>query len=159
MQVSRHRIYERTCKDEENGFLREAMALVQGMTKPRGWTRRKDRGRPPEHGPGRPIEYPWRSLVVSLLLMQYLGLGYRDMAAHVQARPGLLEMLGFGKAPSKTTLHRAHQALTQGWLEGLNARVLEGFQGGDPGGPLNGTWPWTPPASRRVGEAATTFGG
>ncbi len=46
MQVSRHRIYERTCKDEENGFLGEAMAVVVAMPKPGGWTRRQDGGRP-----------------------------------------------------------------------------------------------------------------
>lgn len=45
MPVSRHRIYEEVSKDQENGFLGEALAIVRGMPKPRGWTRRKDRGK------------------------------------------------------------------------------------------------------------------
>ncbi len=157
MPVSRHRIYEEVSKDQENEFLREAMAIVGAMPKPRGWTRRKDRGRPGAGGVGRPIEYPWRSLVVGLLLMGYLGLGYRTMAAHLAARPELSKRLGFGKAPSKSTLHGAHQALTVGWLEALNGEVLARFKKGE--GPLNGTWPSTAPAWRSPAGATTTSGG
>ncbi len=94
MQVSRHLIYERSCRDEENAFLREALVVVAAMPKPGGWTRRQDGGRPPRDGRGRPVEYPWSSLVVGLLLMGYLGIGYRAMAANLAARPELMERLG-----------------------------------------------------------------
>lgn len=128
MPVSRHRVYERVSKDEENAFLGEAISAVRGMAKPRGWTRRKSRGRPRRRGPGRPPDYAWWSLAVVLLLQQYLGLGYRDMAAHVAARPELRKMLGLKRAPGKSTLQRAHAVLNQGWLEELNRRVLAGFK-------------------------------
>jgi len=132
MAVSRHRVYEQASKDEENEFIRIAIAQVRGMPKPRGWTKRKTRGRPRKRGRGRPPDFEWWSLVVVLLLMQYLGLGYRLTAAHVSARPDLMKMLEMDKPPSKSALHRAQHALSQGWLEELNGRVLGQFKkGGD----------------------------
>jgi hypothetical protein len=130
MAVSRHKVYEQVSKDEENEYIKEVVVQVSKMPKPRGWTRRKSRGRPKKRGAGRPPEFEWWSLVVVLLLMQYLGLGYRLTAAHISARPDLMKTLELDKPPSKSTLHRAQQSLSQGWLEELNRRVLFQFKKG-----------------------------
>lgn len=97
--------------------------------------------------------------MVGLLLMGYLGLGYRAMAAHIGARPELMKRPGLKKPPSKATLHRAPQALGRGWLEDLNSGVLARFKGGDLEGHPSGTWPSIAPAWRSPAGATTTSGG
>ena len=57
MSVSRHLIYEQVSKDEENAFIKEALAVARNMPKPRGWTKKESKGRPKKRGKGRPPEY------------------------------------------------------------------------------------------------------
>lgn len=128
MPVSRYRVYEEASKIEENAFLDEVIELVWRMPKPRSWAIREPPRRPEERYWGRPSEFSWQAIVIVLLLMQYRGEGFRGISSHVRSRPELMKRLGLTKPPSKTTLHRAHSVLRQGWLESLNAQVLAGFK-------------------------------
>jgi len=83
-------------RDEEALFLRMARSVVWSLLPP--WE--------PRPG-GRPVSHDPRALVVCLLLMRELRKDYRGMESHLRARRGLLDALGLGKAPGKSTLNRA----------------------------------------------------
>lgn len=135
MPLTNAQVYERAASDEENAFVEVAMEFVWNAPKPPGWTRRKNRGRPRRRGRGRPEEFHWRAAAVILLMMRYLGMDYRRMAAHLKARPDLVVRLELKVAPRKSNLHRAHSRLSEAWLRRLNDRVTAAFKkrGGRPG--------------------------
>ena len=120
-------MYERASIDEVNLLAQAAKELVRNARKPPGWTTRENRGRPRNCGRGRPEVFHWRAAAVVLLLQQHLGLDYRGMAAHLAARPELLRLLALGKAPRKSTIHRAHGRLSEAWLRERNDEVTARF--------------------------------
>ncbi len=128
MSLTKAQVYERAARDEENLFLDLAVDLVWKARKPPGWTRRKEGGRPRKRSRGRPEELHWRAATVILLLMQYLQMDYRRMAAHLRARPLLVSRLGLKRSPRKSNLHRAHSRISEAWLRELNDRVTAGFK-------------------------------
>jgi hypothetical protein len=137
MPLTNAQVYERAASNEENVFVEVAMEFVWNAPKPPGWTRRKTPGRPRKRGRGRPEELHWRAAAVILLLMEYLGMDYRRMAAHLRARPDLVQRLELRKAPKKSNLHRAHTRIREAWLRELNDQVTAAFKRGE--GPRRST--------------------
>ncbi len=130
MVLTNRQVYERASSDEENLFIGIAIDIVWKAKKPPGWTRRENRGRPKKRGRGRPEEFHWRAAAVVLILMNYLGLEYRDTASHLNARPELLSHLDLKRAPKKSNVHRAHQRISESWLRELNDKVTSQFKKG-----------------------------
>lgn len=128
------RIYEEAGKEEEEFLILDFQELLEGMPPPPGWHRQKRPGRPRKKKRGHVEEFGWQSMVLALLLKARHELNYREMSSHLRANPDLVRRLGMPRAPSASTIQRAHQRMGEAWLKRLNRHLLAGEKSrADPG--------------------------
>lgn len=135
-------IYERAAREQEAYIVEVGLDALQSMPPPPGWYSRGKIGRPPKVRPGGQEEFHWTGLVVALLLKQHYDIDYRRMAAHLAANPDLCDQLDFPRAPSHSTLQRAHRKLKPGWLKELNNHIVEPPKKTNPEGQEANTLEW-----------------
>lgn len=124
MSKGQYLVYERASRDEERLFIDTAKEIVNAMEEPRGWKRRD----PGKHAGGRPFVYPFRQMLLILLLMAYHRKEYREMEAHLNNNPSLLRELGLKKAPGKSTMQRACTRIGIGTLVRMNDSITARFK-------------------------------
>jgi hypothetical protein len=124
MSQGQYLVYERASRDEERLFIDTAKEIVNEADEPRGWMERD----PKRHPGGRPFVYPFRQMLLILLLMTYQRKEYREMEAHLKNNPSLLSELGLKKAPGKSTIQRAAARTGISTLVKMNDSILRRFK-------------------------------
>jgi hypothetical protein len=99
-------VYDEASTNEENAFIEIGITLMEYKDPPPGWTMHEIPGRPRKKHVCHPIEFPWKGMVMVLLLKTYLGFDYRKMAARFNASPDLGVKIKFEKASSKIMFQR-----------------------------------------------------
>ena len=122
-EPSERKICEEAGKEEETFLILEFQELPEGMPPPPGW-RRKSRAKRKRRG--RQEEFPWPSMVLVLLLKARHKLDYRGMSGHLRANPEAVARLGLPRAPSASTIQRAHGRMGEAWLKAVNRHLLAG---------------------------------
>ncbi len=117
-------VYERASRDEERLFLNTAKEVVNEIEEPKNWKERN----PDRHPGGRPFAYPFRTMLLILLLMVYHRKEYREMEAHLNNNPHLLKELGLDRSPGKSTMQRACAKISINTLVRVNDAVTAKFK-------------------------------
>jgi hypothetical protein len=112
-------VYEKGRLNEYEGFIKHARSAVYTMPPP--WREEH------EHA-GRPFEHNARALVVCLLLKMWLGKAFRDLTSFLKGNEQLWVLIGITSLPSRSTLQRAMNRLSEEYLEELNRRVVEPYR-------------------------------
>ena len=118
-------VYERASREEESLFLDIAGEVVAKVKEPAAWKKRKD---PRRRGRGRPYEYEFRPMLLVLMLMVRDRKDYREMESHLRNNPALLEELGLGRAPSKSSIHSAASRIGLDTLAEVNDAIVARFK-------------------------------
>ncbi len=124
MSKGSYLVYERSSRDEERLFFDTAKEIVNEIEEPRDWKKRD----PKRHPGGRPFTYPFRSMLLILLLMVYHRKEYREMEAHLNNNPHLLKELGLKRSPGKSTMQRACAKMGIDTLVRVNDAVTARFK-------------------------------
>jgi hypothetical protein len=124
MSQGQYLVYERASRDEERLFIDTVKEVVDEIEEPKSWMRRD----PKKHPGGRPFVYPFRQMLLALLLMTYQRKEYREMEAHLKNNPNLLKELGLKKAPGKSTMQRAAARIGINTLVKMNDAILRRFK-------------------------------
>jgi hypothetical protein len=124
MSQGQYLVYERASRDEERLFIDTAKEIVNEIEEPRGWARRD----PKRHPGGRPFVYPFRQMLLILLLTTHQRKEYREMEAHLKSNPHLLDELGLTRVPGKSTIQRAAARIGIGTLVKMNDVILSRFK-------------------------------
>ena len=111
-------VYERASRDEERLFLEVAKEAVEEVEDAKNCHNRR----------GRPIRYSFRSMILILLLMTYHRKEYREMESHLKNSPHILRLIGLKKAPSKSTIQRAHTKIGISMLANLKGTIIAKFK-------------------------------
>jgi hypothetical protein len=109
-------VYERASRDEERLFLEAAVQEVGEPVK-KHYNHR-----------GRPVTYPFKAMILILLLMTYHRKEYREMESHLKNNPRLAKELELKKVPGKSTIQRAAASLGVNYLVRLNDAVTDKFK-------------------------------
>ena len=117
-------VYERASRDEERLFFDTAREVIGEIEEPRNWKKQN----PNKHPGGRPFSYPFRTMLLILLLMVYHRKEYREMEAHLNNNPHLLEELGLRRSPGKSTMQRACAKISISTLVKVNDAVTAKFK-------------------------------
>ncbi len=83
MSKGSYLVYERSSRDEERLFFDTAKEIVNEIEEPRDWKKRD----PKRHPGGRPFTYPFRSMLLILLLMVYHRKEYRENGGSPEQQP------------------------------------------------------------------------
>ena len=118
-------MYERASRDEERLFLEVVKEAVGDVQEPSNW--RKSRN-PEKHAGGKPVDYQFKPMLLTLLLMNYHRKEYREMESHLKNNPHILRLIGLEKAPSKSTIQRAHAKININMLTKLNDTIIAKFK-------------------------------
>lgn len=124
MSTGQYLVYERASRDEERLFLDTAKEIVNEIQEPRNWKRQDPR----KHPGGRPFVYPFRQMLLILLLMTYHRKEYREMESHLKGNLQLLKELGLERAPGKSTMQRAAARLGVDTLRKTNDTIVKQFK-------------------------------
>lgn len=124
MSKGSYLVYERASRDEERLFFDTAKEVIDGIEEPKN---RKKRD-PDRHPGGRPFTYPFRTMLLILLLMVYHRKEYREMEAHLNNNPRLLKELGLERSPGKSTMQRACAMMGIDTLVSVNDAVTTRFK-------------------------------
>ena len=114
-------MYERASRNEERLFLEVAKEAVEEVQEPSNWRKTRD---PEKHAGGKPVDYQFRPMLLTLLLMNYHRKEYRQMEAYLKNSPHILRLIGLKKAPSKSTIQRAHSNIAISMLTKLNDAII-----------------------------------
>jgi hypothetical protein len=125
MAQGEYLLYERASRDEERLFLEVAKEAVEEVQEPSNWRKLRD---PEKHAGGKPIDYQFKPMLLTLLLMNYHRKEYREMEAHLKNSPHILRLIGLKKAPSKSTIQRAHMKIGISMLTKLNDTIIAKFK-------------------------------
>ena len=117
-------VYERASRDEDRLFLEMAKEVIKTIEKPRDWKRQD----PKKHPGGKNVTYGFKSMLLILLLMVYHRKEYREMEAHLKNSPHIVRLIGLKKAPSKSTIQRAHVKIGITMLTNLNNTITTKFK-------------------------------
>lgn len=124
MSKGSYLVYERASRDEERLFFDTAKEVIGEIDEPKNWKERDwDR-----HPGGRPSTYPFRTMLLVLLLMVYHRKEYREMEAHLNNNPLLLKELGLKRSPGKSTMQRACARISIETLVRVNDAVTAKFK-------------------------------
>ena len=93
MSKGQYVVYERASKGEERFFLDIAKEVVDEVGEPDNWN-----GYDSDHPGGRPLTYTFRQMILILLLMVHHRKEYREMEAHLNNNPHLLQELGMKRS-------------------------------------------------------------
>jgi len=124
MSKGSYLVYERASRDEERLFFNTAKEVIGEIDEPKNWKER-DRNK---HPGGRPFTYPFRTMLLILLLMVYHRKEYREMEAHLNNNPQLLKELGLKRSPGKSTMQRACAKISLDTLVRVNDAVTAKFK-------------------------------
>lgn len=112
-------IYENGRLAEYEGFIKHARNAIHSMPPP--WKEKH------EHA-GHPFEHSARALIICLLLKMWLGKAFRDVVSFLKGNQHLWEFIGITSLPSRSTLQRAMNRLSNEYLEELNRTVVEPYR-------------------------------
>ena len=124
MSKGSYLVYERASRDEERLFFDTVKEVIDEVEEPKNW-KKQDLNR---HPGGRPFTYPFRTMLLLLLLMVYHRKEYREMEAHLNNNPHLLEELGLRRSPGKSTMQRACAKISIDTLVRVNDAVTARFK-------------------------------
>jgi hypothetical protein len=125
MAQGEYLVYERASRDEERLFLEVVKEAVEDVQEPSNWRKSRD---PEKHAGGKPVDYQFKPMLLTLLLMNYHRKEYREMEAHLKNSPHILRLIGLEKAPSKSTIQRAHMKISISMLTKLNDTIIAKFK-------------------------------
>ena len=118
-------VYEMASRDEERLFFEVAKEAVEEVQEPLNWRKLRD---PEKHAGGKPVDYQFKSMLLTLLLMNYHRKEYREMEAHLKNSPHIVRLIGLKRAPSKSTIQRAHVKIGISMLANLNDIIISKFK-------------------------------
>jgi hypothetical protein len=124
MSKGQYLVYERASRDEERLFLETAREVVDEIEEPKNWKRQD----PKKHPGGRNVSYGFRTMLLILLLMVYHRKEYREMEAHLNNNPHLLNELGLSRSPGKSTIQRGCAKISINTLVRVNDAITAKFK-------------------------------
>ncbi len=124
MSKGQYLVYERATRDEERLFLETAKEVVNEIEEPKNWKKQD----PKKHPGGRNVSYGFRQMLLILLLMVYHRKEYREMEAHLNNNPSLLNELGLEGSPGKSTIQRGCAKISISTLVRVNDAITAKFK-------------------------------